>query len=91
MTPVGLALAKGSLREQKVIFAEHLLRYVPLLARLHQALLERGRVPEEEVLKELQRHLPPQEARQVLGVMREWGRFADLFLWDEAARAFRAP
>lgn len=89
LTPAGLSLAGGDLETQRLLFAEHLLRYVPLLAQLHQALLERGQVPEEWALRRLEGHLPPQEARRVLGVVREWGRFGGLFLWDENARVFR--
>lgn len=91
LTPAGLALAKADLKGQKVLFAEHLLRHVPLLARLHQALLEHRRLPEEWVLKRLEDHLSPKEARRVLEVAREWGRFAGLLAYDERARRFTLP
>jgi NitT/TauT family transport system ATP-binding protein len=43
----GLALGQADLQRQKALFAEHLLRHVPLMARLHRVLLERGRLPEK--------------------------------------------
>ncbi|WP_041433806.1 nitrate/sulfonate/bicarbonate ABC transporter ATP-binding protein [Thermus sp. CCB_US3_UF1] len=91
LTPAGLAWAQASPEEQKVMFAEHLLRQVPLFARLHQALLQQGRLPEERILLRLQDHLPEPEARRVLQVVREWGRYAGLLVYEEGPRAFRLP
>jgi NitT/TauT family transport system ATP-binding protein len=91
LTAAGLALGQADLQRQKALFAEHLLRHVPLMARLHRVLLERGRLPEKRVLEWLEARLPPTEARHVLGVLREWGRFAGLLAYEERGRFFHLP
>ncbi|WP_018110973.1 nitrate/sulfonate/bicarbonate ABC transporter ATP-binding protein [Thermus igniterrae] len=91
LTPAGLAWAEAPLEGQKVMFAEHLLRRVPLLAWLHQDLLWRKRLPEEVVLARLEGHLPEPEARRVFAVIREWGRYAGLLGYDERSRVLYLP
>jgi NitT/TauT family transport system ATP-binding protein len=91
LTAAGLALGQADLQRQKALFAEHLLRHVPLMARLHRVLLERGRLPEKRVLEWLEARMPPTEARHVLGVLREWGRFAGLLAYEERGRFFHLP
>lgn len=88
LTPAGRAWAEADPEERKVMFAEHLLRQVPLMARLHRLLLERRRLPEERVLAWLKDHLPEPEARRVLAVILEWGRYAGLLSYDERGRIF---
>ncbi|MEZ0321399.1 MAG: nitrate/sulfonate/bicarbonate ABC transporter ATP-binding protein [Thermus sp.] len=89
LTPAGRAWATANPKERQAIFAEHLLRRVPLLSRLHRELTERQEIPEERVLEWL-RELPLPEARRVLGVIREWGRFAGLLGYDERSRMLYA-
>ncbi|GAB5602226.1 nitrate/sulfonate/bicarbonate ABC transporter ATP-binding protein [Thermus sp. FJN-A] len=86
LTPAGQAWTEADPGERKVMFAEHLLRQVPLMARLHHLLLERRRLPEERVLAWLKDHLPEPEARRVLAVILEWGRYAGLLAYDERGR-----
>ncbi|WP_347240664.1 nitrate/sulfonate/bicarbonate ABC transporter ATP-binding protein [Thermus sp.] len=90
LTPSGLALAEADLPRQREIFAEHLLRHVPLVAELHQEVLAR-RVREEEVLERLEARLPQEEARRVWRRLLEWGRFAGLLAYDERARLLYPP
>lgn len=91
LTPAGRAWAEATSKERQVMFAEHLLRHVPLMSRLHRALVERKAVPEERVLEWLRDHLPEPEAKRVLGVIREWGRFAGLLGYDDRARILFLP
>lgn len=91
LTPAGLAWVEASLEERKVMFAEHLLRRIPLFARLHRALLERRRVPEGWVLNRLKEHLPEPEAKRVLSVLLEWGRYAGLLAYHEGSRMLHLP
>ncbi|TFU15359.1 nitrate/sulfonate/bicarbonate ABC transporter ATP-binding protein [Thermus tengchongensis] len=91
LTPAGLAWAEASLEERKVMFADHLLRRIPLFARLHRALLERRRIPEGWVLNRLKEHLPEPEAKRVLSVLLEWGRYAGLLAYHEGSRMLHLP
>lgn len=83
LTPAGIAWAEADPEERKVMFAEHLLRQVPLLRRVHGLLLQRRRLSQERVLAWLEAHLPEPEAKRVLAVLLEWGRYAGLLGYDE--------
>ncbi len=91
LSAAGFALAEAELSRQREIFAEHLLRHVPLVADLHREVLARGRVREEEVLDRLAMRLPPEEAKRVWRRLLEWGRFAGLLAYDERARLLFPP
>lgn len=83
LTPAGIAWAEADPQEQKAMFAEHLLRQVPLLRRVHGLLLQRRRLSQERVLAWLEAKLPEPEAKRVLTVLLEWGRYAGLLGYDE--------
>ncbi|GBC98562.1 Bicarbonate transport ATP-binding protein CmpD [bacterium HR17] len=91
LTPAGLAWAESDAEKRKTMFAEHLLRQVPFLNRLHRALLQQTRIPEEQVLAWLRDYLPEPEARKVLSVILEWGRYAEILGYDERGRILFLP
>ena len=84
MTPGGRLLAEAESDQQKEIFAEHLLRTIPLAAHIKRVLDDRPkhRAPEERFLQELQDHFTSDEAERVLEVMVDWARYAEIFDYD---------
>jgi len=90
LTAAGRVFATSGVEERKRLFREHLLRFVPLAAHVHQVLAEREghRAPRERFELELQDHLSRQDAETTLRTLIAWGRYAELFSYDDEARVF---
>jgi NitT/TauT family transport system ATP-binding protein len=84
LTPAGLAFADAEVDRRKAIFAEHLVRAVPLAAHIKRVLEERPshRAPRERFLGELEDHLHRDDAERMLDIVTGWSRFAELFSYD---------
>ncbi|HZT52344.1 MAG TPA: nitrate/sulfonate/bicarbonate ABC transporter ATP-binding protein, partial [Stellaceae bacterium] len=84
MMPAGHGFAAADLQHRKQIFAEHLLRSIPLVAHIRKVLDERPghSAPEGRFLAELEDHLSEEEAQRVLETVINWGRYAELFAYD---------
>ena len=69
---------------RKQIFAEALLKHVPLAAHIRRVLDERPghRAPAARFLRELEDHLSEEEAERVLDTVINWGRHAEIFAYD---------
>ncbi|HUN75946.1 MAG TPA: nitrate/sulfonate/bicarbonate ABC transporter ATP-binding protein [Steroidobacteraceae bacterium] len=90
LTAAGHVFATSGVEERKRLFREHLLRFVPLAAHIRQVLEEREghRAPRERFELELQDHLNPEDADRTLRTLIDWGRYAELFSYDDEARIF---
>jgi NitT/TauT family transport system ATP-binding protein len=93
LTPSGHALVAAENDERKTIFAEHLLRSIPLAAHIRRVLDERRghSAPEDRFLQELQDFLTGDEAERVLEVVISWGRYAEIFDYDYNAGLLMLP
>ncbi len=91
LTASGRALAAASIQDRSSVFAEHLLRSVPLAAFIRRVLEERPghEAPRSRFLEELEDHLSPGEAEHTLTAVTNWGRYADIFSYDHRTRLFR--
>jgi len=83
-TPAGQAFADADLQRRKQIFAEEIVKSVPLVAHIRKVLDERPghTAPETRFLTELEDHLSEEEAQRVLETVIDWGRYAELFAYD---------
>jgi len=93
LTPTGQAMVAAENDERKAIFAEHLLRAIPLASHIRRVLDERRghRAPEDRFLQELQDYLSGDEAERVLEVIISWGRYAEIFDYDYNAGLLMLP
>ncbi|MCR6630512.1 MAG: AAA-associated domain-containing protein [Magnetospirillum sp.] len=93
LSPAGKAFVEAEPAKRKELFGEHLLRAIPLAARIRRVLDERRdhRAPEERFLQELQDYLTPDEAERVLETVITWGRYAELFDYDYNAGVLMLP
>lgn len=84
ITLAGRAFVNADILERKKIFAACLLKYVPLAQRIRQVLDERPghHAARERFLNELEDYLTEQEAEKVLKVIIDWGRYAEIFAYD---------
>jgi len=90
VTAAGRVFAQGGTEEQKRLFAEHLLRFVPLAAHIRRVLDEREehRAPRIRFEAELEDHLTRRDAERTLRTVIAWGRYAEVFAYDDRRRAF---
>lgn len=84
LTEKGKALANADILERKKIFAAHLMSYIPFVRHVRRILDERPEqhALEDRFLNELEDHLSEQAAEEVLKVVIDWGRYAEIFAYD---------
>jgi NitT/TauT family transport system ATP-binding protein len=84
LTASGRAYAAADMLPRKQMFADALLKHVPLAAHIRRVLDERPghRAPAARFLRELEDHLSEEEAERVLETMINWGRHAEIFAYD---------
>ncbi len=87
LTPSGKSYVDSDILRRKEIFAEHLVRHIALAAHIRRVLDERrdNRAKEDRFLRELEDFFSEDEAERVLRTVIEWGRYAELFAYDEGA------
>ncbi len=90
LTAAGQALAMADIAGRKHMFADHLLRSVPLAAHIRRVLDERPghTAPRSRFLGELEDHLSTEDAQHTLSAVIGWGRYAECFAYDHPRRMF---
>jgi len=92
LTIAGNVFARSDTDERKRLFREHLLQFVPLAAHICRILQEReGRTaPRARFEVELEDHLTRGGAEKTLRAVTAWGRYAELFAYDDKTQSFAA-
>lgn len=87
LTTIGRRYVNGDTQERKAVFARQLLKHIPLAAHIRSVLDERPnhRAPAERFLAELEDSLSDDESQRVLDVVINWGRYAEIFAYDDDA------
>jgi len=90
LTAAGRAFVAGAIDERKKLFAEHLLRHVPLARHIRRVLDERPskRAPYLRFKTELEDHMSEDFAEKTLRAVISWARYAEIFAYDEEEGAF---
>lgn len=90
LTEAGRRFAEAGLDERKKLFAQHLLAYVPLAGHIRRVLDERAShtAPRSRFLDELEDHMTEKAAEQTLDAVTSWGRYAEVFAYDDHAQRF---
>ncbi|HEX3407551.1 MAG TPA: nitrate/sulfonate/bicarbonate ABC transporter ATP-binding protein [Caulobacteraceae bacterium] len=90
LTPAGRRFAESDLEDRKRVFAEHLVAYVPLAALIKRVLDERPnhRARAARFSEELEDFMSEDYAEDTLKAVIDWGRFSELFTYDEADQTF---
>lgn len=86
LTVAGKHFAQADMLEQKRIFAKHLLSYIPLARHIRSVLSMRlnHKVSKKYFLAELEDSLSAEDAERVLRIIIEWGRYAEIFAYDDS-------
>jgi len=90
LTEAGKLFAEYGTQERKVMFAEHLLRQVPLAARIRQVLQERHGhwAPRVRFEQELEDSLSEAFVEETLESVISWGRYAEIFSYNDHTETF---
>ena len=90
LTEAGLEFARGETDERKKLFARHLITYVPLAAHVRRVLDERAShtAPRSRFFDELEDYMAEDAAEQTLRTIVSWGRYAEVFAYDDHAQVF---
>lgn len=90
LTETGRQFARGETEERKKLFARHLLTYVPLAAHIRRVLDERAShsAPKSRFFDELEDYMAEEAAEQTLRAIISWGRYAEVFAYDDHRQAF---
>jgi NitT/TauT family transport system ATP-binding protein len=90
LTPVGLQFADASLDDRKKLAQRQLLSRVPLIAHIRRVLQERKNhiAPRSRFLAELEDYMTSEAAEQTLRAATAWGRYAEIFSYDDPSQTF---
>ncbi|HLZ03005.1 MAG TPA: nitrate/sulfonate/bicarbonate ABC transporter ATP-binding protein [Bradyrhizobium sp.] len=90
LTDAGKRFANLETDARKKLFAEHSLNYVPVLALIKRVLDERPThaAPAARFRNELEDYMSEEYADETLKTIVSWGRYAELFAYDEQSETF---
>src|ERR1700692_4565830 len=85
LTPAAHVFAELGTHERKMMFADHLLKHVPLAARIKKVLNERPghRAPRVRFEQELEDFLSDGAAEDTLDSVINWGRYGEVFSYND--------
>ena len=87
LTPAGARFADLETDARKKLFGDHLLAYLPLAARIKAVLEERPShtARATRFLEELEDHMSEEYAERTLKSVITWGRYGEVFAYDETS------
>ncbi|MFY9655292.1 MAG: nitrate/sulfonate/bicarbonate ABC transporter ATP-binding protein [Methylocystis sp.] len=90
LTPAGRRFAELGVDQRKRLFGDHLLAYVPLAQRIRRVLDERPshHAPATRFREELEDYMSEDYAETTLKSVTTWGRYGEIFAYDEASQSF---
>ena len=86
LTTFGNKLYNADIQNRKKIFADHLLRKIPFIKFINDELIrsQDNRISKKFFLAKLEENFTDDEADRLLKNMIQWGRYAELFAYDDA-------
>lgn len=93
LTNLGQRYCQADQAFRKQLFGQQLLKNVPLAARIHHSLkLEKsGEIRKEPFLNLLEEFLTAEEAKQMLEVAVEWGRYGEMYEYNYHTGMLKLP
>jgi NitT/TauT family transport system ATP-binding protein len=90
LTEAGMRFANLEMDARKKLFAEHVVNYVPVMGLIGRVLDERPShtAPEARFRNELEDYMAEDQADETLKTIVSWGRYAELFAYDEQSETF---
>ncbi len=93
LTALGQRYVQAEQAERQQIFGQQLLAHVPLAARIRARLDAEtgGEMAEEPFLDLLEEFLKADEAKRVLEIAIEWGRYGEIYVYDYHTGRLKLP
>jgi NitT/TauT family transport system ATP-binding protein len=90
LTPEGQQFAEADVQKEKELFRRQALANIELLHGIEHELQKAPdhRFREDDLLEALKRNFSPEEARRQLDTAIDWGRYAELFAYDDDGGEF---
>jgi NitT/TauT family transport system ATP-binding protein len=90
LTDTGKQFSELGMDDRKKLFQRQLLSYIPLAAHIRRVLQERANhvAPKSRFLDELEDHMSTEDAEHTLRAVTAWGRFAEVFAYDDDSGMF---
>jgi len=90
LTAAGQVFAQSGDEQRKQLFKEHLLSFVPFAAHVRHVLDEREghAAPRVRFESELEDYLSAADAEKTLRTLIDWGRYAEIFSYDDGGQMF---
>jgi NitT/TauT family transport system ATP-binding protein len=90
LTDTGKQFAELGTDDRKKLFQRQLLACVPLAAHIRHVLQERANhvAPKSRFFDELEDHMTTEDAEHTLRAVIAWGRFAEVFAYDDDSGTF---
>ena len=90
LTPAARNYAQGDVDQRKALFAQALMAHVPLVQHIRRVLDERAshEAPARRFRDELEDYMSEDYAEETLRNVTLWGRYAEIFSYDEEADRF---
>jgi NitT/TauT family transport system ATP-binding protein len=93
LTGLGLRYVQADQALRQALFGQQLLKNVPLAARIHRQLQDEpgGALPEDPFIDLLEDALEADQAKRMLEVAIEWGRYGELYEYDYHTGRLKLP
>ena len=93
ITPMGQHYVRGEQAVRKDLFGQQVLQHVPLAAHIRNSLEQEssGELAEEPFIRLLEEFLKEDEAKRVLDVAIEWGRYGNVYEYDYHTGMLKLP
>jgi NitT/TauT family transport system ATP-binding protein len=93
LTGLGRRYALADQAQRQSLFRQQLLAHVPLAARIHNQLVDEatGTLPEDPFIELLEESLEADQAKRMLEVAIEWGRYGELYEYDYHTGRLKLP
>ena len=93
LTGLGLRYVQADQAQRQALFGQQLLKNVPLAARIHRQLQIEpgGALPEDPFIDLLEDALEADQAKRMLEVAIEWGRYGELYEYDYHTGRLKLP
>lgn len=90
LTPTARRYAQGDVDQRKALFAQALMQHCPLAQHIRRVLDERAshEAPARRFRDELEDHMSEDYADETLRTVTLWGRYAEIFAYDEETDRF---
>ncbi|MGI4876766.1 MAG: AAA-associated domain-containing protein, partial [Janthinobacterium lividum] len=90
LLPPAFRYVVAEVDQRKQLFAQQLLNYVPLVAHVRRVLDDRAshQAPARRFRDELEDHMSEEYADQTIRSVVQWGRYAEVYAFDETADLF---